>query len=650
MCGIAGYLGLKDEQTLDNMLNRMIHRGPDEVGKYTELGLGIGIRRLSIIDVEGGQQPATNEKRNIWVVLNGEIYNYRELRNELLAKGHQFSSQSDTEIIVHLYEELGEEMVHRLRGMFSIALWDSRKEVFLLIRDRLGIKPLYYANTDDGGLVFASEVAAIREALPECSISPQAIAQYLTLLYVPAPRSIFTKVRQLLPGQILRDQGETRTVRTYFEISSKAKPISTLPPDELQEQFRAKLKDAVQSHLVSDVPLGLLLSGGLDSASILAMMRSVTSGSIHTFSIGYKDDADKDFNEISEARALAERFGANHTEELLSPDITDILPRVVRSMGEPFGDSSAIVTYLVSEVARKSVTVALSGIGGDELFGGYPRHLGIQLAKYYQLLPASIRSALAGRIAPLFKDAGTHRNQSGRIRRFLQNGSLSLCTQYANWVSFRPHGWTEPIFADDFAQEVDTQAPTQLLEGFFRNWPYPDPADKAMGTDLQTYLPDDLLKMGDRMSMAHSLELRVPFCDHELLEFALQVPRKLRFKNMQLKGFMRDSLRKILPGQTIEGPKKGFMVPLARWLRDPLHDMVHDLLTEHRITQRGYLNPRYVEWLISEHESGRRNFADQIYSLLVLEIWMDQRRASMNDDVTFDSSTSREDDNNEGFE
>ncbi|MDD4871440.1 MAG: asparagine synthase (glutamine-hydrolyzing) [Kiritimatiellae bacterium] len=636
MGGICGYIGLNDESSLSRMLGHMVHRGPDDEGKYTELGLGLGSRRLSIIDIKGGHQPLTNENKNIWVVLNGEIYNYRELREELAGKGHQFATQSDTEVLVHLYEEKGEEMAHLLRGMFAIALWDSKQEVFLLIRDRLGIKPLYYSDTEDGGLIFASELDSIREALPASSVSPQAIAQYLTLSYIPAPRTIYKGIRQLMPGQILKEQGETRTIRTYFEPSSLITPSIRTPVRELEQQFRDKLKDSVKSNMASDVPLGLLLSGGLDSASILAMMRSITDGQINTFSIGYKDQADNGFNETAEARILAEKFSTSHTEELLSPDIQDILPKVIKAMGEPFADSSSIVTHLISQIARKSVKVALSGIGGNELFGGYSRHLDIQLAGYYYKSPGFLREFVVNRISSLFPETEPHRDQPSRLKRFLQNGHLPIDKQYVKWITFIPHEWQGPIFAENFRNEVDTQSAVDLFEDMFRQWPARYPADKAMGLDIQTYLPDDLLKMGDRMSMAHSLELRAPFCDHELLAFAMQVSWKRRFTGMQLKGFMKNSFKGILPEQIIKRAKKGFMVPLARWLREPLRDMVHDLLSEHRINQRGYLNPKYVTWLIDKHESGRHNFANQIYALLVLEIWLQQRRSALNDDVTIE--------------
>lgn len=623
MCGICGYFNWDNRDALDRMLKRMVHRGPDEEGKHFEPGLALGVRRLSIIDPAGGHQPAANETKTIWVVLNGEIYNYRELRDELIRKGHQFTTRSDTEVIVHLYEEEGEAMVHRLRGMFAICLWDSDRRVLLLIRDRLGIKPLYYTE-QNGALIFASELRALREAVPDMTIRPQAIAQHLTLLYVPAPDTIFEGVRHLLPGEMLKMQGANKTINKYFDLPAHARRQPCESAKDLEDYFRQLLKDTVRAHLVSDVPLGVFLSGGLDSGSILAMMRAVTNGPIRTFSIGYAAEADAEFNETDAARLLAQKFGTEHTEERLRPDVAELLPKIVGCMGEPFADSSAIPTYLVSEVARRSVTVALSGIGGDELFGGYPRYLGMQAGSHFGKLPGAVRRALVERVAPLLSERGVHRDQIGRIKRFLQTGLLPLDHQYMRWVTFLPSEWGDRAFAPGFRNQVDPLITAQAYRAIFNNWPSDVPADKAMGLDMQTYLPDDLLRMGDRLSMAHSLELRVPFCDHELLALALQIPAGVRLRGWHLKSFMRRALKPLLPKEIIGGPKRGFMVPLARWLREDLREMVGDLLSEQSIRRRGYLDPAYVQWLITAHNARRRNFSDQLFALLALELWLRQ--------------------------
>ncbi len=653
MCGIGGYLGERDQAVLKRMLSRLEHRGPDEEGQHHEPGVTLGVRRLCVIDPAGGHQPMTNETGTIWVVLNGEIYNYRELREELVGKGHRFTSNCDTEVLVHLYEQEGEEGVHRLRGMFAYALWDRGRQTLLLVRDRLGIKPLYYAVQPDevgGGLAFASEVPALLPALSPRSVSPRALAQYLTLLYVPGPGTIFEGIQQLRPGELLRVvRGRVQTRRYFHPTSSwhgALRPLDLARGGEpvepqssgqapgkgravssLEQDFLDVLRETVRAHLVSDVPLGLFLSGGLDSGAILAMMRAVHSGRIRSFSIGYADQADQPYNELEAARGLAAHFGAEHTEERLRPDAVKLLPRIVTAMGEPFADSSAIPTYLVSELARRSVTVALSGIGGDELFGGYPRYLGMRAAGRYAKVPQAVRQWVATHLAPHIPEGNTNRDQGSRLKRFLRDGYRPIAEQYVRWVTFRPPEWDSSLFTPEFQDQIDQVGPASLTDEYplaFTNWPSEEPADRAMGLDLQTYLPDDLLRMGDRLSMAHSLELRVPFCDHVLLSFACGLPASKRLKGFRLKSFMRRALTRALPAEILARPKFGFQVPIARWLREDLREMVRDLLSEGRVKRRGYLKPEYVRWVIETHEAGRRNLADQLYALLVLELWLEK--------------------------
>lgn len=622
MCGICGYFNGNNEAALDAMLHAMVHRGPDEEGRFVESGIALGIRRLSVIDPEGGHQPVCNEARSVRVVQNGEIYNFRELRRELEQKGHVFSTRSDTEVIAHLYEEEGVAMVKRLRGMFSIALFDVSKRTMYLFRDRLGIKPLYYT-VRGSSLFFASELSALKRAVAGFSVNSRAVAQYMTLLYIPCPDTIYENVYQLPPGHLLKINESGVEVKPYFSLSDINR-AHQMTPSESCEQFRAVLKDSVRAHLVSDVPLGLFLSGGLDSGAILAMTRSLTDGPIKTFSIGYKDKADKDFNETGAARMMAKRFNAEHVEELLSPDVAGLLDSVVGAMDEPFADASAIPTYLVSKLAREHVVVALSGAGGDELFGGYPRYAGMRASGAFSRLPLFLRKFLAGSIAPAIPERGGHRDNLARLKRFLKTGSMPLDKQYATWTSFIDVEWAADAFMGSAAGSAVVEEVLRAPRALFNDDSFHDPADKAMAVDIRTYLPDDLLRMGDRMSMAHSLEARVPFCDVKLLEFAFTVPPTTRFCRGQLKGFMREALKDVLPPEIIKAPKRGFMTPLARWLRDDLKDMAGDILSEDAVRRRGYINPAYVKWLMEEHQSGRRNFSDQIYSLLVLELWLRQ--------------------------
>ncbi|MBX3234829.1 MAG: asparagine synthase (glutamine-hydrolyzing) [Nitrospiraceae bacterium] len=632
MCGICGHSGQGDPQVLDRMLQALVHRGPDEDGRFRDRGVSLGIRRLRVIDPEGGRQPVTNETGRIVAVMNGEIYNYRELREDLQQKGHRFASRSDTEVLVHLYEEEGEEGVRRLQGMFAFALWDRERDRLLVVRDRLGIKPLYYAAIHDAAgdtqLAFASELPALLEAIPAPAVRPQALVDYFRYLYVPGPETIYEGVYELKPGEQLRlEQGR-------FHVERYWSPQSAHPRQRLKdkagavEALHGLLRDTVRAHMVSDVPLGLFLSGGLDSATLLAFMRQVAGDRIKTFSIGYDHPADQSYNELDRARSLARHFESDHVEARLSPDVAALLPSVVRGMAEPFADSCAIPTYLISQLARNSVTVALSGIGGDELFGGYPRYLGIRSSAWYAAVPRPIRSWIGHRVAPCIPEGTGGRDPWGRVRRFLVDGAHSQAKQYVRWMTFLPREWERRAFDEDWyaASDIgDTQAERELR---FERWVSSDPADRASGFDLQTYLPDDLLRMGDRMSMRHSLELRVPYCDHQLLRFAQAIPSDMKYSGWRLKGFFREAVRALLPPEISEGPKYGFRIPLARWLREDIRPMVRDLLNEATIRERGYLNPAYVRWVLDEHDSGRRNFADQIYALLVMELWERERRSA----------------------
>jgi asparagine synthase (glutamine-hydrolysing) len=513
--------------------------------------------------------------------------------------------------------------------MFAYAIWDREQDLVLLVRDRLGIKPLYYAvQPGKAGaaqrVLFSSELPSLLEGLPHWTIRPQAIADFLSLLYVPGPDTIVEGVYQLRPGEALKIvRGRVEFWRYYRPAEEAGNQLET-PQGDQRAQFLSALRNSVQAHLVSDVPLGLFLSGGLDSASILACMREAIPGSIKTFSLGYDAPEDQSFNELKAARLLATHFGTDHTEAILRPDAVSLLPRVVAGMGEPFADSSAIPTYLVSEVARQSVTVALSGIGGDELFGGYPRYLGLRTAARYASLPVGMRSWIASRAVSCLSDGAGGHEVRGRIKRFLLDGHRSLGEQYLRWTTFQPDGWDAPLFADGLHSAVSDDSARHRVRELFQKWPSSDPSDRAMGVDLQTYLPDDLLRMGDRMSMVHSLELRVPFCDHHLLAFACSLPAATKFQGWKLKGFMRSSLQGMLPESILSAKKRGFMLPLARWLREDLREMSQDLLSDEAIRRRGYVNPAYVQWLLAEHHSGRRNFTDQLYALMVLELWHGQ--------------------------
>lgn len=473
MCGICGLVGDNDLVLLDRMLDRLVHRGPDEEGTHHDVGMAFGVRRLRVIDPTGGHQPVRNETGTVWAVMNGEIYNYRELREELIQKGHRFQSHCDTEVLVHLYEEEGPEAVYRLRGMFAYAIWDRERDLVLLVRDRLGIKPLYYAALPgnagaDQRVVFSSELPSLLEGLPHWTIRPQAIADFLSLLYVPGPETIVEGVHQLQPGEALKIVRGRLEFWRYYRPAEALGNQAALPLGDQRARFLSMLRDSVQAHLLSDVPLGLFLSGGLDSASILACMREVIPGSIKTFSIGYEAPEDQSYNELKAARLLATHFGTDHTEAVLRPDVVSLLPRVVAGMGEPFADSSAIPTYLVSEVARRSVTVALSGIGGDELFGGYPRYLGLRAAARYASLPMGMRSWIASRAVSGLSDGAGGHEVRGRIKRFLLDGHRPLGEQYLRWTTFQPAGWDAPLYAEALRAVVADNVSLHRIRDFFQ--------------------------------------------------------------------------------------------------------------------------------------------------------------------------------------
>jgi len=617
MCGICGFSGGPDDERLSRMVGSLVHRGPDDEGQYVDDAVSLAMRRLSVIDVPGGRQPIWNETRTVCVVLNGELYNFQALRDRLIAQGHRFTTQCDTEVLVHLYEEYGESCVEHLRGMFAFALWDRAKQVLLLARDRLGIKPLFYA-MQDGRLWFASEIKALLVGGVDREIDAQAIRQFLTWLYVPSPTSVFRQIRQVPAGHVLiYARGETR-LRQYWLLTADHE-AGGLSDDEAEERLLAHLKETVRLHLISDVPVGVFLSGGIDSGTLVAMMRAVSDGPIRTFTIGYGPE-DESYNELAAARLVADRFGTVHHEEIVSPDVVALLPRVIQAFDEPFADSSAIPNYLIAQVARRSVKVALAGHGGDELFGGYPRYLGLRWGASYDRLPSGLRRglAMAGRWIP---ESAESNNWPGRVRRFLDVGTLADDQRYLSWITHLPSEWGEEAFTPEFRAKFSAFGATEHAARLYRYWDARDPAERAMALDIQTYLPDDLLVLGDRTSMAHSLEVRVPFCDHVLAQFAMGLPAHERFRGRRLKSFLKRTMRAHLPPDILTRPKQGFMVPLARWFNHELQPMVRELLSEQTVTQRGYVRYPYVRWLLDEHASGRRNFTDQIYALLVLEIW-----------------------------
>ena len=585
------------------------HRGPDDEGIHVEPGVGLGMRRLSIIDLSTGHQPIHNEDQSVWLVFNGEIYNYRELRRELESAGHRFYTASDTETIVHAYEEWGEGAFVRLRGMFGIALWDRRKRMLLLARDRSGMKPLHYAERD-GRLYFGSEIKSLLAAhAVDREIDLEALDHYLSFLYAPRDRALFKGVRKLPPGHYLRWQDGRCDVRTYWEIA--ATETFRGSADEAAVALRGVLAGAVRSHMMSDVPLGAFLSGGVDSSIVVGLMAEASDRPVKTFSIGFDDPA---FDELEHARTVARHFGTDHHEFVVRPDGLAILDRLIEHFDEPFADSSAIPTWYVSEMARRHVTVVLSGDGGDELFGGYDRYIPHpRVAQFDRLALPGMREA-AGRLWPLLP-------HGARGKNFLRHVSRDMEGRYIDSVAFFQADERRTLYSPDVRRALDRWNSEDTVASRFARFASLPPHSRMMRFDFETYLPEDVLTKVDRMSMAHSIESRVPLLDNEVIDFAASLPTAFKIHNGRRKHVLKESAKTLLPPGILDRKKQGFGVPLGAWFRGGLTDVFSDVLSSPRTRQRGYFEPAFIDRLVQEHLSGKRDHNLRLWQLLVFELW-----------------------------
>lgn len=606
MCGIAGFVGGGDREVLEAMTRTLVHRGPDDEGFLLDGDVGLGMRRLSIVDVAGGHQPLRNEDGSVAAIFNGELYNHAELRREL--PGHVLASGSDGEILPHLYEEHGEALVRRLNGMFGIAIWDARRRRLVLLRDRLGIKPLYYW-TDGRRLVFGSELRAVMaHPLVPRELDREALDRYLTFEYVPAPRTILRGVRKLPPAHMLVHDAQGVRVERYWSVDYR--PERGVAPQEWEERFLAELRASVRRRLMADVPLGAFLSGGLDSSTVVALMAE--AGPVSTFSIGFLEES---FDESPHARRVASLLGTRHHEEILSADrCLDLVPRLPEVLDEPLGDASIVPTWLLSQFARRHVKVALSGEGGDELLAGYPTYAGAHVAERFRRVPGPLR---AGARALVDRLPVSTRNWSFdfKAKRFL--GRLDYSPEQRNvlWVgSFSP------------AEKAALYGPGMLdLPDTFADLPeHPELGltNRLLYLDLHHYLPDDLLTKVDRASMAVSLEARVPFLDHHVVELLARVPPELKLKGMTTKHLLKQATRKLLPADIRLRPKKGFGIPVAEWLKGPLRDWLEDLVLD--AGRDDLFRPEAVRALVRDHMEGR---ADHRKLLWTLAIFLQWRRA-----------------------
>ncbi len=626
MCGIAGIFDLRGPRAVDgDLLTRMnqsqFHRGPDEGATFVAPGVGLAHRRLSIIDLSSGQQPLFNRERSIGIVFNGEIYNFQQLRTELQELGYTFQTHSDTEVIVHAWAAWGEDCVHRLRGMFAFAIWDVREQLLFLARDRLGIKPLHFAVLDDGLFLFGSELKVLATH-PELSrrIDPLAVEDYLALGYIPEPRTIYRNVFKLLPGHTLtlRRNAPVPAPRQYWDISLR--PGTTKPAD-VEQELIVRLKDAVGCHLMSEVPLGAFLSGGVDSSAVVAMMAQLQQAPVNTCAIGFNE---KSFNETEFAQQVADRYRTNHFVKVVDTDDFDLVDRLARLYDEPFADSSAIPTYRVCQLARERVTVALSGDGGDELFAGYRRYRWhMNEERLRAVFPAGFRKPVFGALGALYPKADWAPKVL-RAKTTFQALARTAVEGYFHNFSIITDALRQQLYSESFRRELAGYRAIEVFNRYAENAPAEDPLSLVQYIDMKTYLVGDILTKVDRASMAHALEVRVPILDHEFMEWGASLPHALKLKGQTGKYIFKKALEPHLPNDVLYRPKMGFAVPLAQWFRGPLRQRVRDALLGPAMVDSGLFDMGFVGQLVDEHQSGRHEHSAALWSLLMFESFLRQ--------------------------
>jgi asparagine synthase (glutamine-hydrolysing) len=619
MCGIYGIHQLDRHPADPGLMRRMgritLHRGPDDEGSHIDGSCAIGMRRLAIIDLDGGHQPLSNANGTLWLVCNGEIYNFRELRTELAKCGHVFKTRSDSEVLIHAYAEYGDRFVERLNGMFAFALWDAARKRLLIGRDRLGVKPLYVYR-DAHRIAFASEAKALL-ALPGVrpAVDRTALHAYLNLGYVPAPHSMFEGIAKLQPARVLTIDAGTVSERTYWTLPQEVDHRTKEP--EWIERVRERLECSVRMQTVSDVPVGAFLSGGVDSSAVVAHMARQSTKPVRTYAIGFKGAAAEEYyNELPYARRVAKLYGTAHREIVVKPDVVALLPRLLWHMDEPLSDTAFITTYLVSQFARQDVTVILSGVGGDELFGGYRRYLGSHYHAYFDRLPQWLRRTAHAIGDRLPSDRHTPLlNLSRLAKNFIESAGLPFEARYRSYVEvFRPAEIEQLLRADC------SPAPDSILAAFGRAVG-DDGMNRMLAVDVETQLPDDLLLLTDKMSMSVSLECRVPLLDHELVELAARMPQEIKIRGGRLKHVMKEALSPLVPRDILDRSKRGFGTPMGAWLKHELKPLVHDLLSESAVERRGLFRYPAVRQLIAAHESNHIDGTDRVLALLNLEVW-----------------------------
>jgi asparagine synthase (glutamine-hydrolysing) len=629
MCGIAGMIETRGRPVEASLARRLcdalVHRGPDDEGYYLNGPVALGQRRLAILDLAGGHQPMSNEDATVWVTFNGEIYNFEELRQRLEGFGHRFATCSDTEVIVHAYEQYGADCVKKLRGMFAFALWDQPRQTLLLARDRVGKKPLFYTEVD-GQWVFASELQALLQH-PGLAreVHWAALDDYLTYGYVPAPKTIFRGVHKLLPAHWLtlrlrpgESDGPDVHIERYWQLAYE--PKLTLSEEDAADGLLEVLREAVRLRMIADVPLGALLSGGIDSSFVVALMSQLSDRSVRTFSIGFDD---QEFNELPHARRVAERCGTDHHELIVRPNALEVLPTLVRHYGEPYADSSAIPSYYVAKLTREHVKVALNGDGGDECFAGYERYAGGLMADRYGRIPAAIRTLAIEPLSRLIPTSAPRRSRLRQARRFLEVAGQPSPQRYLRWIGYVPTMEKAALYSPDFQEQLaGHRAEAWLLEMWDRLTAAGlGPLDRMLALDVESYLPYDLLVKMDIATMANSLEARSPFLDHHVMEFCARLPASYKLRGMRLKHLLKKAGAGLLPPETLIRRKMGFGVPVGDWMRGELRSWMEDLLLSPRALKRGYFQPESLRQVVDRHLEGREDRSFELWALLWLELW-----------------------------
>lgn len=617
MCGIAGYAGLNDPALLRKMCSVIIHRGPDEDGFHVGDGIGLAMRRLAVIDLKTGSQPIANEKRNVWVVFNGEIYNFEELRKTLEASGHTFATNSDTETIVHLYEDYGLDFVRYLQGMFAIALWDERCERLLLVRDRIGEKPLYYA-FDEGKLFFGSEIKAILQAGLPRAVDPQSVCDFLAAGYVAGERTFFKGISKIPPGHIGVYEGGGFTVRPYWRLDIRHEDEKSFR--ESAGTLSGMLEDTVRFCLKSDVEVGAFLSGGIDSSVLVALMRR-NATHVKTFSVGYAGAAEG-FNELKYASKVAKLLGTEHHELILGPmSSIDLLPKIIWQYDEPHGEPTSVLVYLLCRFTKEKVKVAVGGTGGDEIFFGYPRHGGFRMLEMYYRIPRVFRRNLIEKAIRSLPESTRGNRFAKRAKRFIQGSGQSPESAYLVWVSLLQEDVRRALLSEAIRGEAGNIGGDAFLKSQLGEEIPGSPLDKAASLDIRGYLPEYQLMYMDRMSMAHGLEVRSPLCDYKLVEYVTNLPTEYRLKGTRSKHIFKDIARQWLPTEITERRKVGFDSPVGQWFKGELKEFLLSFLSRENVKRSGLLDPDAVTALVGDHLSGRRDYSLQLWSLLALETW-----------------------------